>query len=94
MPQCSDDMQQLNNRLARVEGDVELLKTAFPSNDIGGKDYDGHRLYHRARAEEAKAVEGFKLDATRKIILGAIGIVMTLIGFGIGPYLRSLLGGP
>ena len=61
---------------------------------IGGKDYEGHRLFHRARTDEAKAMEGFKLDATKKILLGVVGIVMTLIGFGIGPYLRSLLGAP
>ena len=94
MQQCSDDMQQLNARVARVEGDVERIKTAFVLNDRGAEDYDGHRLFHRARTDEAKAMQDFKFDATKKILLGVVGIVMALIGFGAGPYLRSLLGVP
>ena len=94
MPQCSDDVQQINIRLARVESDVERIKTAFRTNDLGLSDYDGHRLDHRTRGEEARAMQEFKFDATKKILLGVIGVVMTLIGFGIGPYLRNLLGGP
>ena len=92
MQQCSDDMQQLNARVARVEGDVERIKTAFVLNDRGVEDYDGHRKEHVANVQEEKAMSELKIGATKKIVMGLIGLVITLIGFGIGPYVRSLLG--
>ena len=92
MQQRSDDMQQLNARVTRVEGDVERIKTAFVPNDRGVEDYDGHRKEHAANAEEEKAMSELKIGATKKIVMGLIGLVITLIGFGIGPYVRSLLG--
>lgn len=92
MQQCSDDMQQLNARVARVEGDVERIKTAFVLNDRGAEDYDGHRKEHAAHAGEEKAMADLKIGATKKIVIGLIGLAITLIGFGIGPYVRNLLG--
>lgn len=96
MLQCSDDVQQLNNRLARVEGDVELLKTAFPVNDIGGKDYDGHRKDHfeRSKAAEdaAQTMRVLKTDATRSLLKWLLTIAAGIFMLGIGPYLRGLMG--
>ena len=93
MQQCSDDMHQLNARVSRVEGDVERIKTAFVLNDRGAEDYDGHRKEHAANAQEEKAMADLKIGATKKIVMGLIGLAITLIGFGIGPYVRSILGG-
>lgn len=97
MPQCSNDVQQLNVRMAAVEADVDKLKTAFVLNDLNTPDYDGHRKDHyqrsKAAEDEAQTMRELKAGATKKILLGLLGAAMTLISFGLLPYLRSLLGG-
>ena len=94
--QCSDDLRDLNLRMAAVESDVAQLKTAFPHNDLGREDYDGHRKDHHTRMkaaeEDARAMAELKNAATKRLLVGAIGLAITVIGFGIGPYVRSLLG--
>jgi hypothetical protein len=93
MPACSDDVRDINSRLARVEHDIAQIKTAFLLNDRQTEDYDGHRNDHRVRVKQAEAVEGYKQAATKKIILGAIAVFFTILSLGLGPYLRGLLGG-
>lgn len=93
MPACSDDVRDINIRLARVEQDVAQIKTAFLLNDLHGQDYDGHRNDHRIRLEQAKTMEDYKQAATKKIIVGAIGVAITIFSIGLGPYLRGLFGG-
>ena len=96
MLQCSDDVQQLNHRLARVEGDVERIKTAFILNDRGSEDYDGHRKDHfeRSKAAEdaAQTMRELKTDATRSLLKWLLTIAAGIFMLGIGPYLRGLMG--
>ena len=96
--QCSDDVQQLNARMSAVEADVDKLKTAFIHNDLGREDYDGHRKDHyrrtKAAEDDARALAELKNAATKRLLVGAIGLAITVIGLGLGPYLRSILGGP
>lgn len=96
MLQCSDDVQQLNNRLARVEGDVERIKTAFILNDRGSEDYDGHRKDHfeRSKAAEdaAQTMRVLKTDATKSLLKWLLTIAAGIFMLGIGPYLRGLMG--
>lgn len=97
MPACSDDVRDINIRLARVEHDVVQIKTAFLRNDLGAEDYEGHRIDHHTRKKDAEkkaeALSNYKYEATRKIIMGAIAVVFTILSFGLGPYLRNFLGG-
>lgn len=94
--QCSDDLRDLHLRMAAVESDVAQLKTAFPHNDLGREDYDGHRKDHyqrlRAAEDDARALAELKNAATKRLLVGAIGLAITVIGLGLGPYVRSLLG--
>ena len=96
MLQCPDDVQQLNNRLARVEGDVDKLKTAFVLNDLHAPDYDGHRKDHfeRSKAAEdaAQTMRVLKTDATRSLLKWLLTIAAGIFMLGIGPYLRGLTG--
>ena len=96
MLQCSDDVQQLNNRLARVEGDVDKLKTAFVLNDLHAPDYDGHRKDHfeRSKAAEdaAQTMRVLKTDATKSLLKWLLTIAAGIFMLGIGPYLRGLMG--
>lgn len=96
MLQRSEDVQQLNNRLARVEGDVERIKTAFVLNDLHAPDYDGHRKDHfeRSKAAEdaAQTMRVLKTDATKILLKWLLTVAAGIFMLGIGPYLRGLMG--
>lgn len=96
MPQCSDDVQQLNIRMARLEGDVANIKTAFALNDRGSEDYDGHRRVHYRQDKEAeeseKAMSELKAGATKQLLKWVLTAAVGVFALGIGPYLRGLLG--
>ena len=96
MPQCSDDVQKLNQRLSDVEADVNKLKTAFTLNDRGAEDYDGHRKDHHKRTkaaeEEEKVMGELKADATKSLLKWLLTAAAGIFALGIGPYLRGLLG--
>ena len=100
MPQCSDDVRDINIRLGRVEQDIAAIKTAFLRNDLGVEDYDGHRLDHRTIEKEEEKAEkeaavftDFKYEATKKIIFAVLAVLTAVFTAGVGPYLRQLLGG-
>ena len=96
MLQYSDDVQQLNARMAAVEADVDKLKTAFVLNDLHAPDYDGHRKDHfeRSKAAEdaAQTLRELKTDATRGLLKWLLTIAAGIFMLGIGPYLRGLMG--
>ena len=46
---CADDFRGLHLRVASIERDIELIKAAFPRDDVGAVDYHGHRGYHSER---------------------------------------------
>ena len=54
--------------------------TAYPVNDLNKPDYDGHRKAHIEMTDERKVVEGYKNDATKKII----GIVLIFLVGALG----------
>ena len=94
--QCSDDVRGLNIRVATLEADVALLKTAFILNDRGSEDYDGHRKDHYKRAKDGedaeRAMGDLKADATKTLLKWALTAAAGIFALGIGPYLRGLLG--
>ena len=68
------------------------IDDAFITNDIGKKDYEGHRLDHLYRKKRTESFENAKLAGTFKVI----GIVIvTLFGVfttGLSVHLQKLLG--
>lgn len=96
MPQCSDDVRDINIRLAHVEQDIAAIKTAFVRNDLSHPDYDGHRLDHGRRIEEKKQrdaqVRGYLEGFTHKLVMGAVAVALAVFSAGIVPYLRGFFG--
>lgn len=93
MPQCSDDVQQLNVRLGRVETELVNIKSAFIRNDLGEPDYESHRKDIVEKARNVVAMDSYKQEATRKIVGWLVAAILTLMGYGLIPYLRSITGG-
>lgn len=57
--------------------------SAFLVDDLGRPDYDGHRKAHKEMVKASEALEGYKTDATKRIIGIVIGAVCTIIGLGV-----------
>ena len=88
---CADDFYNLRLRVASIERDIEHIKTAFPKNDVGATDFDGHRGFHTRKIAESQAMGEYKQAVTKKIVLGVIGLVFTMLGFIAGPALLRWL---
>ena len=88
---CADDFHGLHLRVASIERDFEHIKTAFPKNELGTADFDGHRGYHSRKIAERQVMGEYKQEVTKKIVLGAIGLVFTVLGFVAGPALLRWL---
>ena len=88
---CTDDFYSLNLRVASIERDIEQFKAAFPKNELGTTDFDGHRGYHARKIAEGQVMGEYKQEVTKKIVLGVIGLVFTVLGFIAGPALLRWL---
>lgn len=88
---CADDFHGLHLRVVSIERDIEHIKTAFPKNELGTANFDGHRGYHARKIAEEQAMGEYKQEVTKKIVLGAIGLVFTVLGFIAGPALLRWL---
>ena len=83
--QCVVDFYNLNLRVASIERDIEHIKSAFPKTDVGTINFDGHRGYHARKIAEEQVMGEYKQAVTKKILLGSIGLVFTVLGFIAGP---------
>lgn len=78
-------------RVAALERDNTLIKSAFVLNDISLPDFDGHRNDHRIRKEAAKVMESYKVSATQKIIGAIIGVCVLLFSSGVTTKLQEIV---
>ena len=76
-------LTDLNDRLSAIEHRNGYVSSAFPYNDLGKPDYDGHRKSHLQQIADAKIVEGFKVDAAKKVMGIIITVLLTIIGSGL-----------
>lgn len=88
---CADDFHSLHLRVVNIERDIEHIKTAFPKNELGTEDFHGHRGYHARKIAEGQIMGEYKQEVTKKIVLGVIGLVFTVLGFVAGPALMRWL---
>lgn len=70
----------------------EKVEAAFPSDQFGRPDYGAHKAHHQAIEESNKAMGEYKRAITLRLLQGAVGLLITILGFGLGPYLSKLLG--
>ena len=73
----------VNDRVAVMEHRHGYVSSAFPQNDLGKPDYDGHRRSHLQLIEENKVVDGYKGEITKTILSILAGVVLTLLGSGL-----------
>ena len=75
------EIESVHARLSIIEHSHSSMREAFIQNDLGKPDYDGHRRGHKQLVKEAEVVEGYQIDATKKVVgvvvLGAITLLLT-----------------
>lgn len=79
---------ELNDRLSIIEHRHGYVSSAFPQNDLGKPDYDGHRKQHLQLVEDSKVVQGYKSEVTKTILSILAGVAMTIFGAGVMSYLK------
>lgn len=65
--------------------------TAFPTNDLGKPDLDGHRKAHLSMINAAKVMDSYKTEAGKKILGYAIAFAVGLMVTGGLDKLRELV---
>lgn len=76
----------IEKKLDLILAEVKNMRHAFPKDDEGKVDYDGHRKYHEQLIATAKAQEDFwkdlKKDVAKKGIIGLIALACGLLWLG------------
>jgi hypothetical protein len=75
-------VQDMNERVSILEHRHSYVSTAFPQNDLGKPDYDGHRKDHLQIKEDSKVVAGYKGEVTKTVIGFIAGGVLSMIVSG------------
>lgn len=76
-------------KLGEIEQRQIHNTTAFLVNDLGKPDYDGHRVAHRGMVKSAEALNGYKVDATKRVVGVVIGVMCTLIALGFITWVKG-----
>lgn len=79
-------------RVDQLEAAQIRMREAFIINDIGLPDYDGHRSSHKGMIEEAKVLEGYKRDATKKIVGWALAGILSISALGLVEWIKIKIG--
>lgn len=66
------------------------MTKAFPKNDLGDPDYDGHRKDHLTSREHDKLIREYKVDATKKILWSGIAFLGLLLGTGFTEQIKGI----
>ena len=78
--------QSIEHKLDLILVEVKHMRSAFPKDEDGEVDYDGHRKYHESLIRAAEAQEAFWTDLKKEIlkkgILGALIIALGLLWLG------------
>lgn len=76
----------IEKKLDLILAEVKHMRSAFPKDEDGNVDYEGHRKYHESliRAAEAQAEfwNDLKREVAKKGVLAAIVIVLGLLWLG------------
>lgn len=78
---------------AEVLRRLEMLEDTFPLDERGRPDYHLVKEHHTDVRDSKKAMNEYKKAITLRLLQGVIGLLITILGFGLGPYAAKLLGG-
>lgn len=76
----------------RLDHHIEKIEGAFPLDERKLPDYAAHKAHHQAIEESNKAMGEYKRAITMRLLQGAVGLLITILGLGLGPYFSKILG--
>lgn len=84
---AKSDNAHLDKRFDEILVELRKINGAFPRNDDGSVDFDGHKKYHEEMIEAARAQTEFwrelRLDIAKKGVWGILIIICGLVLVGI-----------
>lgn len=88
----TEQEQSIEQKLDLILAEMKSLKGAFPKNEDGTADFEGHRRYHDQLIKAAEAETEFwrelKLDIAKKGMWGLLVILCGLILAGLAAKLN------
>ena len=76
-------LNEIVDSLEEIKGVIKSVNRAFPANDFGEPDFDGHRTAHRKMMEREKRVEDDKEGAIKHVrnatLIGGGTILLTAL---------------
>jgi hypothetical protein len=74
------ELQAIRSELVEFKRDVNK---AFPKDDEGLPDYDGHRRVHLKQNKHDEKIDEYKTDVTKKILAwvatGSLGVIVLAV---------------
>ncbi len=86
-----EDLTALDKRVQVLEHGFARQKEAFIKNDLGIPDYDGHRVAHYNAVQQAKVLEGYKRDMTKRVLEWILVAAGVLLGQGLLEWIKAHL---
>lgn len=84
---AQSDNAHLDRRFDEILAELRKINGAFPRNDDGSVDFDGHKRYHEEMIAAARAQTEFwrelRLDIAKKGVWGLLIIVCGLVVVGL-----------
>ncbi len=76
----------------RLGAEVELMKTAFLVNDLGTKDYEGHRQDHLRRQRAEQTMDVYKQEGFTTFLRWVVGAIIAAWVLGAGEWIKAVKG--
>lgn len=84
---AKSDNEHIDRRFDEVMAELKKIHGAFPVNEDGETDFEGHKRFHEAKIKAAVAEERFwselKLEIAKKGIWSLLTIVAGLVVVGL-----------
>lgn len=78
--------------LQHLHTDVEAIKKAFPKDDEGSRDFDGHRDHHDGLIRTSKRWSDIGNDVLKKLFSGLAWVTVVFIALSIWSEIKRRLG--
>ena len=75
-------LRGIHAELTEIKRLLAAVNDAFPHNDLGKPDFDGHRQDHLKRIAEAKNMLHYKHSVTKQIISMTVVFLVGLMSSG------------
>jgi hypothetical protein len=86
-----DSSAHIDKRFDEVIHEIKKMNAAFPIDETGKTDFDGHRRYHQEKLRAAKAEAEFwsqlKLEIAKKGLWSLLLITFGLMAIGMATHL-------